>query len=250
MIPFLNATTFAIGPLTFQVWGTLVALGFIAALLLIYFRFKRLGLKSEIIWDLGLAVLLGVIVGSRLFHVFFYEWGYFQAHLAEIFYFWQPGYSFFGGLAGGIVGFWAIYKLKKIDFWPYADAIIFFTPLGLVIGRIGCFLIHDHPGIKTDFFLGVQYPDGARWDLGLMQLLANLVIFFVFLFLDRRKRIPGFYTSIYFIYYAVTRFGFDFLRVWEGPMAEARYFLLTPAQYLSVILLIVGIVFAIKASKK
>ncbi|MBU0648709.1 prolipoprotein diacylglyceryl transferase [Patescibacteria group bacterium] len=250
MIPYFDFTSFSIGPVTLQVWGFFVSLGFIAAIFLTRHILKRKKLKHELVWDFALAALVGAIVGARLFHVIFYEWPYFKDNLLQIFYLWQPGYSFFGGFAGAALAFFLVYKIKKIDFWPYVDAVMFSLPLGLFIGRLGCAFIHDHPGVKTNFFLGVKYADHARWDLGLMQSLVNLVLFIVFVILARRARRPGFYAGIFFVYYALTRFALDFLRIWDGPMAETRYFSLTPAQYFSILLLAAGIIILVKVRKK
>ena len=250
MIPYFQLTTFDIGPITLQAWGVMVALGFLGSIFLIQYRLKKLNLKHQLIWDFALAGIIGAIIGARLFHVLFYRWQYYHDHVLETLYFWTPGYSFFGGLVGAALGVILIQRLKKVNFFSYADPIAFALPLGLAIGRLGCFFIHDHPGIHTNFFLGVRFADGARWDLGLMQALVNLVLFIAFLLLARKKHFPGFYVSVFFIYYAVTRFCLDFLRVWDGPMAETRYAALTPAQYFSIALFAIGIFIIIKYRKQ
>jgi phosphatidylglycerol:prolipoprotein diacylglycerol transferase len=249
MIPYFQILQFDLGIITIQSWGAMVALGFIVSIFIAIWRARALGLNHQVIWDIGLGAIVGAIIGSRLFHVFFYRWEYFSEHLKEIIYFWTPGYSLYGGMFGLAVGVFIVIKSKKIDFWHYADIIAFSAPAGLAIGRIGCFLIHDHPGIETGFFLGVRYPEAARWDLGLMQLIANLIIFVIFLALIRKQKFVGFYVSFFFLYYAITRFVLDFLRIYEGPMADARYFFLTPAQYFSVALLVIGIIIFIKKKK-
>lgn len=251
MIPYFQILKFNLGLFSLQSWGTMVALGFIIAMFVAGWRMKKLGLNHKLVWDFGLIGILGAIVGSRLFHCFFYTWDYYQKNLLEILYFWTPGYSLYGGIAGLSLGVILYIKIKKLDFWKYADVIAFSAPAGLAVGRIGCFFIHDHPGIQTNFFLGVQYPGGARWDLGPMQLIANLIIFTVFIILMRKERAPGFYVCAYFIYYGATRFFLDFLRAWEGPIAETRYFeLLTPAQIFSVILIAVGVMISVNLLKK
>ncbi len=63
-----------------------------------------------------------------------------------------------GGFFGAVL-FGIFYLRKKhVDVRAYSDTAIFGLPVGLFIGRIGCFLIHDHPGTFTDFAMGVQYP--------------------------------------------------------------------------------------------
>lgn len=250
MIPYFHLASFSLGPVTFQVWGTFVALGFIAAILCALIFLKRRGLNHEAVWDIGFAGLVGAVIGARLGHVFFYEWHYYAAHAAEIFYVWKPGYSFFGGLFGVIAGYLIVARIKKLDYFKYADALAFAAPLGIAIGRIGCFLINDHPGIRTSLFLGVHYPLGDRFDLGLMESAACAVIFVIFVIVARKMRTPGFLTGLFLILYGAARFGLDFLRIWDGPAAEARYAGLTPAQYFSVLIFIAGIALLLKLRTK
>lgn len=250
MIPYFQILNIDLGPITIQVWGALVALGFIASILFCRFLLERKKLDYEVVWDFGLAGIISTIIFSRLFHVVFYRLDYFLERPIEILYLWTPGYSLYGGMLGIFIGILIIIKWRKLDFWQYADMIAISAPLGLFVGRLGCFLIHDHPGIETNFFLGVQYPDAIRWDLGLLQSLIALVLFIIFLIIRSQPRFYGFYSGFFLIYYGITRFMLDFLRVWDGPMAETRYFYLTPAQYFSILILTIGLIIIIKKQKR
>jgi len=250
MIPYYQILKIDLGPIVLNAWGTMVALGFLAAILFCRWWLKRKKLNHEVVWDFGLVSIIGAIIFSRLFHVLFYKFEYFLSHPIEVLYLWQPGYSLYGGMLGVFLGVLIVMKWRKLDFWHYADAISLSAPLGLAIGRIGCFLIHDHPGIATSFFLGVQYPDATRWDLGLMQMIAALILFIIFIILMRKPLPTGFYSATFLIYYGATRYALDFLRVWEGPMAETRYFSQTPAQLFSLLVIACGIIILIKRKKR
>lgn len=220
-----------------QVWGLFVAAGFLLGAAAAAWLARRRGDKPGVIWDLVPWLMVAGLVGGRLGHVFLYEPAYFWANPGEIWAVWQGGASVFGGLiaATGV----AIWRLRKMDLdvWRYADLLVFGLPFGKWLGRIGCFLIHDHPGTATDFFLGVQYPDGVvRHDLGLYLSLNALVLAGVFLWLERKPRPVGTYLAVFSVWYGVTRFGFDFLRA-----TDRHYWLLTPAQYLSGLLIIFGL---------
>ena len=249
MIPYFQILNINLGPVAIQTWGTMVALGFIASMLFCRFLLKRKNLNHEVVWDFGLAGIVGTVIFSRLFHVLFYKFEYYIQHPLEILYIWTPGYSLYGGMLGVFIGVLIVMKWRKLNFWQYADAIAISAPLGLFIGRIGCFLIHDHPGIETNFFLGVQFPDVVRWDLGLLESLLALVLFIVFISIMRKKRFYGFYSGLFLIYYSVTRFALDFLRVWDGPMAETRYLAFTPGQYFSILIFVFGLIIIIKRQK-
>ena len=45
-----------------------------------------------------------------------------------------------------------------------------------VFGRLGCTLVHDHVGSRSEFLLAIRFPDGARHDLGLYELLYTVAV--------------------------------------------------------------------------
>ncbi len=244
MIPYFQFIQFQIGPVSIQVWGLMVALGFLIGALASAWMLKRRGLNAKIIWDLVVWLVVGSMVMARLAHVVFYEPSYYLANPIEVVAIWRGGLSMIGGLIGATVaGVW-FFRRRKLDVWKYADACIFGLPLGYAIGRVGCFLIHDHPGTATDFFLGVKYPDGViRHDLGLYHAIDGAVLFVVFLVLVRKKAPTGVYVVAFLVWYGITRFFMDFLRAIDGPIVDTRYFGLTPAQYASMAMIVAGIYF-------
>jgi phosphatidylglycerol:prolipoprotein diacylglycerol transferase len=189
------------------------------------------------------------MIFGRLFYVVEHMNIYFSAPL-DILKIWRGGMSIYGGFIGAVIAGLVYLKKNKLDFWQYADASIFGLPLGLFIGRLGCFFIHDHPGIKTNFFLGVAYPDGARHDLGLYDSLAGLIIFLIFLILRRKEWRLGFYVAFFAAAYGTIRFFLDFLRAADIVGTDPRYFGLTLAQYLSMALFAAGIYLFYKRKNK
>lgn len=237
MIPWFQATVFYLGPIPMQVWGLMVALGFLFGAVASAKLAKRRGLNPEHIYNAAGWIVVAALIGARLAHVVFYDPQYFILHPIEIIAFWQGGMSMFGGFAGALIAAIVYFKKKKLDFHAYADAAIFGLPLGIFIGRIGCFLIHDHPGTATHFFLGVKHPDGiVRHDLGLYESLLSGILFLIFLILAKRRAKEGTYLIVFCLYYGVMRFALDFLRV-----IDTRYLGLTPGQYFSLVLIAVGL---------
>lgn len=236
MIPYWNIPTYSIGPVTLQTWGTFVALGVAVAAYVAFRRAKTLGLESQRVWDLAFWVVIVSFIGARLGHVFFYEPTYFAAHPGEILKIWHGGFSSYGGFIGGIAVGLYLLKKHKLNVTQWSDTLLFGLPVGWAIGRIGCFLIHDHPGTLTHFWLGVRYPDGVRHDLGLYELLNALGLAVLLFFLRHKlKTRPGLAVAVVALWYGTVRFFLDFLRAYD-----ARYFGLTPAQYGSIILVGLG----------
>ncbi|MSR84995.1 prolipoprotein diacylglyceryl transferase [Candidatus Uhrbacteria bacterium] len=237
MIPYIHSATYYILGIPLQTWGTFVAVGFALATYLIWKRAGEKKLDQKLILDLAFWMFIGAFIGARVFHVLFYEPQFYFTHPFAAIDPRQPGFAIFGGFLGAAIPFfWMMYK-RSIHWIEYADVIMWGVPWGCGVGRIGCFLIHDHPGTLTHFILGVKYPDGSvRHDLGLYLSIIGFLTGGLFIFLNRKQRRPGFWFGTYMMIEGGVRFGTDFLRV-----ADTRYFALTPTQYLAIPLLIGGI---------
>jgi phosphatidylglycerol:prolipoprotein diacylglycerol transferase len=97
--------------------------------------------------------------------------------------------------------------------------------------------VHDHPGVLTQFPLAVAFPGGARHDLGLYDALVLGALSLLLYALSRRRLLEGRLLPLLAVLYSLVRFGLDFLRAGtDWPYSDARYFGLTPAQYVCVVL--------------
>lgn len=236
MIPYFQYNAFQIGPIVIQVWGLMVALGIMAAVLLMDQLAKKLVLSREVLLDLAIWILVSGFIFARVFHVVFYNLDFYLRYPAEAIAFWHGGASSLGGLFGAALAVYLFAKARKFS-WPelapYLDITAFSLWLGWGIGRLGCFLIHDHPGKLASFFLAVNFPAGARHDLGLYDSLLAFGIFIIFALLFRRliRQRWGLISGLSLAVYAVVRFFLDFLRAADLEQSDVRYFSLTPAQW-------------------
>jgi phosphatidylglycerol:prolipoprotein diacylglycerol transferase len=239
MIPYFTSQSYFLFGIRFQTWGTFVAAGYLVGTFIAWKRAKRLGLDQKIILDLAFWIFVWSLIGARLFDVIFYEPSYFLAHPLDIIDPRVPGYAIFGGFAGAGLAFWRIAKKHSLNLLAYADTLVWGLPWACGIGRIGCFLIHDHPGTLTHFMLGVKYPDGqTRHDLGLYLSIIGFLTGGLFLAINRKNRRPGFWLGTYMAIEGIMRFTLDFLRT-----ADTRYFGLTPTQYFAMPLFFAGLYF-------
>jgi phosphatidylglycerol:prolipoprotein diacylglycerol transferase len=152
------------------------------------------------------------------------------------------GLSSMGGLLGGALAAVVFFRVRGLQFAPYADSFALGIAPGWAIARLGCFSVHDHSGVLTSFFLAVRFPDGARHDLGLYDALVLFALTWLLYSLARRKLLAGRLLAVLALGYGTARFGLDFLRATDVAYADARYLGLTPAQYASVLLVVYGAV--------
>ncbi|HLG18325.1 MAG TPA: prolipoprotein diacylglyceryl transferase [Bdellovibrionota bacterium] len=241
-MPYLQIPRFHFLGLQIDIFGVLVATGFLLGSHLAARRAVRMGLSPLPIHDAALLAILCGMFGAHLMHLV----AYFPKELIEkpwrIFQVWS-GISSFGGFLGAGLAIWYYFHRKKIPFYPYADALMFGMAPGWICGRLGCYTAHDHPGRLTDFFLAVKYPGGSRHDLGLYDALLAMAMTGVVYFLGRKNakpRPPGFFYALVLILYGIPRFFFDHLRAVDVPRPDARYFGWTPGQYLAAALVTFG----------
>lgn len=209
------------GPLTVYSYGLLMVLGILAGTALAYWRARRRNYHAEAIWDLVLYVTVAGLLGARLWEVVF-SWSYYGQHPGEILAIWRGGLSVQGSILGAApVVYWYTRK-HGIDFWRLADIMVPGVLLGQAIGRLGCFLNGCCFGVPTGGPLGVVFPPGtdAYAALGAQPLVPtqlleagyDLLAMGLLLLVDRRPTFPGFLTTLYFILYALGRFGLEFWR--------------------------------------
>lgn len=244
MVPYIEIPPLKIGSLEFHLFGALVALGFIAGTHLAAYRAKHLGLQQSVIFDAALVAMVFGIAGAHIFHVIAYEPHLLKESPLNLLKFWS-GLSSYGGFLGATFALVVYFRRKKLPFLPYADALSLGLVLGQFIGRIGCSFAHDHPGKLSSFFLAVQYPGGARHDLGFYEALYLIPVLLICLGVTGLgKKVFGFKGRLFFLVlalYAPVRFFFDFLRATDVAHADVRYLGLTPAQYVSIAVCLFGV---------
>jgi len=243
-----------LGPLTLYSWGAMVTLGFLAGILCVLWLAKREGLARDNILDLAFFVLLGSIIGARLFYVIQF-WRDFQDNLWRIFAVQEGGLVFYGGFLGAIAVIAAYVYLKKLDLWKLLDVIAPGVALGYAIGRIGCFLNGCCYGIPTQLPWGITFPPGslANYEFGARPLhptqlyasIAGLLIFAILMLIRRYKKFDGFIALLGIILYSSYRFAIEFIRI------NPTYFgHLTGAQIIAAGLFIIALLILLYRARK
>lgn len=192
-------------------------------------------------WTLAIAFII-----SHIVDVTFYYPERILADPLVLFKLWD-GLSSMGGFFGAVVGVYVFFKLKmKVSALQYAETFLFGIVPAWIFGRMGCTVVYDHPGIRTDFFLGMAYRDGiVRHNLGLYEMLFAIVLTTI-LYLARNKRpFHGFHFALILVCYAPVRFLLDFLRT-----ADKHYWGLTPGQYFAFAMIAVAVLLTLRGLKE
>lgn len=231
-----------------QPFGVLVATGVLLGASLAERRGKAVGLHPNAIASCVGHVLIAAFVTGHVFDALAYHPEHVLENPLYLLRIWD-GLSSFGGFLGAVIGLVVYLKRYRVDGRIVGDPIAWAFPLGWMFGRTGCFVVHDHPGAPTDFFLGVRdYEAGlppyvTRHDLGLYEVIWSAAVMLLFVYLARTPRKRGYYLGLLPILYAPFRFALDFLRAPDFEGGDVRYLGLTPGHYAAVVLLVAGVVF-------
>lgn len=225
-----------IGPLTIRWYGVMIAVAIMAAFWLAGREGARKGFERQKIYDFSFLVVIGGIIGARIYYVLFSDLSYFLHNPLKIFAFWEGGLAIHGAVISGIIVAIIYTRVKKIPFWKWADTFAPSLILGQTVGRIGCFLNGDAHGYPTTLPWGMVYaPDSPAGQMfpgqplhptQLYELGFNLGIFLVLWKLRKKNFSDGFLFLMYVILYSSIRIFVEHFRAdkltYLGNMSAAQ----------------------------
>ena len=263
--PEINPVALQLGPLAIHWYG----LTYLAAFGLFFFL-ANLRLRHEPfasitgpgawarrdIEDILFLGVMGVVIGGRLGYCLFYKPGYYLAHPLEIFYVWQGGMSFHGGMLGVLASqLWFAHSRKR-PWLQVMDFIAPCVPTGLAAGRVGNFINGELWGrfSSPDLPWGMVFKNSGsmlpRHPSQIYQFLLEGMLLFVLLWLYARKpRKMGQVSGAFLVGYGVFRFIAEFFREPDdflGILALG----MSMGQWLGVPMIIAGAWLWIWASKR
>jgi phosphatidylglycerol:prolipoprotein diacylglycerol transferase len=248
---------FRIGSFPITTYGIFLALGMLLALFLASRLAARDGLPRERIYDLGLWVLVGGLLGSKL--LMFVVEPDVQVFTLD---FLRSGGVYYGGFIGGLLALVILIRFYKLPFWKVADALAPGLALGQAFGRQGCFAAGCCWGKHTDLPWGVHFtdlghqytgvpvygPDGSDLYLHPTQLYESFTMLAVcglLIYLHRTKKFDGQVLIAYGIVYGLFRFLIEFIR--DDPRGDLWGLTtmtgLSTSQMISLIVAIGAVVF-------
>ncbi len=254
-----------LGFITIRYYSLMYVIGFIVGYYIMKKVFRREGENEELLDPLLVYIAVGLIVGARLGHVFFYDWPYFKHHISEIFlpFRFKPHFEFTGfqGLAshGATIGiaiaallFWRKYKdqIRHKDFVWWADRLILTIPFGGAMIRIGNLINSEIIGKPTGSSWGIIYKSLGenipRHPTQLYEAGAYLLLFALVMYLYWKTKVPqyrGLLFGIFFTLLWVIRFFIEFWKIAqrEEPSALMKATGLNTGQLLSIPFAFIGL---------
>jgi len=232
MIPYKQITEplFSIGSFNVQAWGLMVSIGFLVGLLIVTLEAKKRKMNLDVLYALALSLFVGGVLGARI------GWILTEApsglSFMDYLNIWNGGMISFGGLIGGLASMGAYAWHKKIKLMNYLDVFAVGLPIGMAIGRVGCYLIGDHLGKGTVMSWAILHYGQLTHPVILYEIIWLIGTFFLIMHLKNKGLQGGSLFMTFLASYSIGRIVIDFARV------DPTYFGLTVAQYVSIGLLI------------
>jgi phosphatidylglycerol:prolipoprotein diacylglycerol transferase len=160
LIPYRTFPGFDLGPITIRTFGLAVALGLFVGSVIFVRHAARQGVEPSRLERLALWTLVLGIIGARLLFVLT-DVGAFADRPWAVVALWEGGLEFSGGFLVA-VGYllWWLRRNPDVPGLLVSDGMVLGLSVGLAIGRIGCYSVGEHLGGTTGFFLAVHYLGG------------------------------------------------------------------------------------------
>jgi phosphatidylglycerol---prolipoprotein diacylglyceryl transferase len=259
MIPIL----LHLGPLTIYSYGLMMALGFLAADLVISLDCRRRGIDRDfssamVVWS----AIIG-IAGARLLDVL----NNLPTYLAnpKMIIFSGSGFVWYGGLMGGILASYMVSRRWHLSFKVTADMAGPALAIGQAIGRIGCQLSGDGDwGLPSKVPWAMAYPraiigwnsqtvltlnDNGQLISGyfpgvrvhptpVYETILYTIVFFVLWRFRLHNRVDGRVFYLYLMLAGASRFTVEFFRI--NP--RVAFGLLSEAQLIALGMITLGVI--------
>ncbi len=204
-------------------YGLLMLLSILAAFYVLLKKAKIFSLTVEQIWDLLFWLVIGGIVGARIYEVLLVEPSFYFSNPSQILKIWQGGLAIHGAWLGGLLVLWFYSRRWQKSLWILTDAICLVLPLGQAIGRWGNYFNQELYGLPTSLPWGIPISLANRLPTYLSashfhptflyESIGSLLIFFVLLWLLKKKRFYGQITLFYLGLYSLLRLVLEFIRL-------------------------------------
>ena len=261
--PSISPVMLSLGPLEIRWYSLAYIIGFLFSWIYI----KKLSLNKslydrksnfdlKLVDDLVFYSVIGLIIGARFGYIIFYNLEFYLQNPLNVFYVWEGGLSFHGGLIGIIIAALYTSRIYKTKFLELTDLICVSAPVGIFLGRISNFINGELYGRPSSTLFGIIFPTADNQFRHPSQLyeafLEGLILFIVLnisIFFFKTLSRPGYISGLFLLFYGLFRFLVEFSREPDIQVGFI-YTFLTMGMILSVPMIIAGIIIMIISSKK
>lgn len=239
----MRVVLFRIFGLNIYGYGTMMAIGILAALILLNYIVKKRGYNEDSILNMSIiTIVCGVLGGKILFIIT--ELGDIVKDPSILKDF-GNGFVIYGAITGGALAIIFYCRKKKWNTLDLLDMVAPCVALAQGFGRIGCFLAGCCYGAETKLPIGVIFKENSLAPAGVpllpTQLFSSAFDFLLAVFLlwySKKQRKNGRVFATYMIIYSVGRFLIEFIR--NDPRGKVGVF--STSQFIAIFIVAGGVI--------
>lgn len=259
-----------IGGFTIAFYGMIIAAGMLSGLWLACHQAQRTGQKKEVYTDFAIYAIIFSLIGARLYYVVF-SWENYKDDLLQIFNTRGGGMAIYGAVIAAVLTAIIYCKVKKYNFFLFADTAVGGLVLGQIIGRYGNFFNREAFGEYTNSLFAMRLRvdqvnpanitelmkshmttvDGVQYiqvhPTFLYESLWNILVLVLILVFTTKKKFNGEIFLLYLVGYALGRVWIEGLRTDQLQIGSTG---IAVSQVLSGAIVIVGVVVWICVRRK
>jgi len=184
---------------------------------------------------IGFFALLGIFFGSKLLYIIT-RWSWLMEDTSRWKIMLSGGFVAYGGIIFAFLLPVIYTRLKKINYWEYADLFALGAPLANLANRIGCFFNGCCYGntVASSIPWAVYHKDALRHPTPVYHALSAIIIFLILLRFNKKKNFNGFMILSYLVLYSIFRFVVEFFR---HVNEKYIFFSLTGSQWIAIFII-------------
>lgn len=234
---------FDIGNIHIYAYGTMIALGIIAAYFLLSYHSKKKNFDEDSILNMTIITVILGVLGGKVFFILT-ELNSFIENPQNIIKEFGNGFVIYGAIIFGMISIYIYCRHKKWNVLQVLDLVVPSVALAQGFGRIGCLFAGCCYGHETTSHLSIVFPDGSLAPSGVhlipTQLYSSIfdVLLAVFLIMYLRKsKKSGNTFGLYLLLYSIGRFIIECFR--GDPRGNVS--ILSTSQFIAIFTFILAV---------
>lgn len=248
----INPIIVQLGPLAVRWYGLMYVVGIMIGLWVIKGYTTRKGIDQDIVYRVLWWCIIAGLIGGRLYFVV-QQSDFVNGYLLQpqrILATWEGGMAFYGAIFLVLPTLFWRAKAERINPLVLIDTGVLLAAAGQIFGRIGNLINGDIIGYPSTLPWSTVYVNPNSWACQLQtcnvpvqpaagyELIINLIVLSVMLYLSFRVRRPGILMLVYLFSYTISQFLIFFTRANDFVNLLGINHVLKQAQWTSLVVFI------------
>lgn len=232
----------SLGKINIYSYGTMIAIGIIAAYFLLSTRAKKRGYDDDSILNMTIITVIMGVIGGKVFFIFTELSKFIEDPMSFVKDF-GNGFVVYGAIIFGMITIYIYCRRKSWNMLEILDLTVPAVALAQGFGRIGCFLAGCCYGKETTSHLSVVFPAGGLAPVGvhlhptqLYSAAFDVLLALFLLWISQKNKKSGIIFSLYLIMYSIGRFIVECFR--GDPRGNVSA--LSTSQFIAIFIFVLG----------